>query len=493
MSMESKDMFGKVGSMVGSALFVWAIFQHYFPQCLADFIGRYYRKLVNFFNPYIEITFNEFTGQRGMRSEAYKDIQNYLGYNSTRQASRLKGSLVKNGRSLVLGIDDYEEVVDVFEGVQVWWISGKQNTNRRAISIYPVRGQSDDKRYYTLLFHKRHRDLISGPYLNYVLKEGKALKDRNRQKKLYTNQEGDWHWVGFEHPATFQTMALEPEKKKEIMEDLIAFSENQEYYRRIGRAWKRGYLLYGPPGTGKSTMIAAIANLLNYDVYDLELTGVENNTDLKMLLMEISSKAVIVIEDIDCSLDLTGQRKKADTDEDSDEEEDEKGKKEGKEKGSKTSKVTLSGLLNFIDGLWSACGGERVIVFTTNHVEKLDQALIRKGRMDKHIELSYCSYEAFKVLAKNYLNVDSHPRFSKISELLGEVNMTPADVAEHLTIKTIMKDAGIRLEGLISALERRKEARLAAIEDKRERKLAAKGVKSSRKRNDRLRKYLNDQ
>ena len=493
MSMESKDMFGKVGSMVGSALFVWAIFQHYFPQCLADFIGRYYRKLVNFFNPYIEITFNEFTGQRGMRSEAYKDIQNYVGYNSTRQASRLKGSLVKNGRSLVLGIDDYEEVVDVFEGVQVWWISGKQNTNRRAISIYPVRGQSDDKRYYTLLFHKRHWDLISGPYLNYVLKEGKALKDRNRQKKIYTNQEGDWHWVGFEHPATFQTMALEPEKKKEIMEDLIAFSENQEYYRRVGRAWKRGYLLYGPPGTGKSTMIAAIANLLNYDVYDLELTGVENNTDLKMLLMEISSKAVIVIEDIDCSLDLTGQRKKAETDEDSDEEEDEKGKKEGKEKGSKTSKVTLSGLLNFIDGLWSACGGERVIVFTTNHVEKLDQALIRKGRMDKHIELSYCSYEAFKVLAKNYLNVDSHPRFSKISELLGEVNMTPADVAEHLTIKTIMKDAGIRLEGLISALERRKEARLAAIEDKREKKLAAKGAKSSRKRNDRLRKYLNDQ
>ncbi|CAF1715542.1 unnamed protein product, partial [Brassica napus] len=50
----------------------------------------------------------------------------------------------------------------------------------------------------------------------------------------------------------------------------------------------------------------------------------------------------------------------------------------------KESKVTLSGLLNFIDGLWSACGGERIIVFTTNFVDKLDPALIRKGRMDKH-------------------------------------------------------------------------------------------------------------
>ena len=258
------------------------------------------------------------------------------------------------------------------------------------------------------------------------------------------------------------------------MEDLIAFSGNEEYYRRIGRAWKHGYLLYGHPGSDKSTMITVLANLLNYDVYDLELTGVENNTELKMLLMEISSKSIIVIEDIDCSLDLTGQRKKAATYEDSEEEEDEKEKKEGKEKGTKTSKVTLSGLLNFIDGLWSACGGERVIVFTTNHVEKLDQALIRKGRMDKHIELSYCTYEAFKVLARNYLNVESHHLFPKIRELLREVDMTPADVAEHLTTKTLMKDARICLEGLISAIQRKTEARL-------KKKLSAKGAKSSRK------------
>ena len=50
------------------------------------------------------------------------------------------------------------------------------------------------------------------------------------------------------------------------------------------------------------------------------------------------------------------------------------------EESSKSSKVTLSGLLNFIDGIWSACGGERIIVFTTNYVEKLDPALIRRER-----------------------------------------------------------------------------------------------------------------
>ncbi|MFS7953528.1 putative ATPase, AAA-type, core, P-loop containing nucleoside triphosphate hydrolase [Helianthus anomalus] len=51
--------------------------------------------------------------------------------------------------------------------------------------------------------------------------------------------------------------------------------------------------------------------------------------------------------------------------------------------------VSVSGFLNFIDGLWSSCGDQRIIVFTTNHKEKLDHALLRPGRMDVHINTSY--------------------------------------------------------------------------------------------------------
>lgn len=115
-------------------------------------------------------------------------------------------------------------------------------------------------------------------------------------------------------------------------------------------------------------------------------------------------------EDTDCSLDLTGQRKKEEEEEDGDEKDPMK-KLAKDDREAKPSKVTFSGLLNFIDGLRSACGRERPIVFTTNHVEKLYPALIRKGRMDKHIELSYCRFEAFKVLAKIYLGVGSHEVF----------------------------------------------------------------------------------
>ncbi len=67
---------------------------------------------------------------------------------------------------------------------------------------------------------------------------------------------------------------MEPDSIARIKGDLKSFMEGKNFFERVGRAWKRGYLLYGPPGTGKSSMIAAMANFLKYDVYDLELTQV---------------------------------------------------------------------------------------------------------------------------------------------------------------------------------------------------------------------------
>ncbi|KAF8013017.1 hypothetical protein BT93_I1010 [Corymbia citriodora subsp. variegata] len=202
-------------------------------------------------------------------------------------------------------------------------------------------------------------------------------------------------------------------------------------------------------------MISAMANFLNYDVYDLELTAVKNNTELRRLLIETSSKSIIVIEDIDCSLDLTGQRKEKDDDNGGEDKSPVKKLTEKVKK--KSSEVTLSGLLNFIDGIWSACGGERIIVFTTNHLDKLDPALIRRGRMDKHVEMSYCSYEAFKVLARNYLNIDHHPLYETIGPMFNKANMTPADVAENLMPKSDDEDVEVCLKNLIQALEAVKE------------------------------------
>jgi chaperone BCS1 len=114
---------------------------------------------------------------------------------------------------------------------------------------------------------------LTKSYGEHVLKQGKEIAVRNRRRMLYTNNPSknryEWGSMVFEHPSTFDTLAMGTKKKEEIKKDLIKFSKGKDYYAKIGKAWKRGYLLYGPPGTGKSSMIAAMASLLDYDVYDI--------------------------------------------------------------------------------------------------------------------------------------------------------------------------------------------------------------------------------
>ena len=116
--------------------------------------------------------------------------------------------------------------------------------------------------------------------------------------------------------------------------------------------------------------------------------------------------------------------------------------------------VTLSGLLNFIDGLWSTSGEERIIIFTTNYKDRLDPALLRPGRMDMHVHMGYCGWEAFKTLSRNYFLVDDHPLFQEIQGLLAEVEVTPADVSEMLLRN---EDVDVALLGLVEFLTAKKQ------------------------------------
>ncbi|GAB4848528.1 hypothetical protein Ancab_003234 [Ancistrocladus abbreviatus] len=89
-----------------------------------------------------------------------------------------------------------------------------------------------------------------------------------------------WDSINLEHAMTFETLAMEPELKKVIVDDLHRFVRRKDLYKRVGRAWKRGYFLYGPPGTGKTSLIAAVANYLKFDIYDLQLGSLMYDSDI---------------------------------------------------------------------------------------------------------------------------------------------------------------------------------------------------------------------
>ena len=91
-------------------------------------------------------------------------------------------------------------------------------------------------------------------------------------------------------------------------------------------------------------------------------------------------------------------------------------------------------------------------MFTTNHKDQIDPALLRPGRMDMHINLSFCTINGFRILASNYLDVQSHPLFEPIDRLLKKLQVTPAVVAEELMKND---DVDVVLSRFINFLERK--------------------------------------
>ncbi|KAI5076005.1 hypothetical protein GOP47_0008070 [Adiantum capillus-veneris] len=449
-----------MGAIFAFLGFIQGLLNTFMPHELSFACKRLGVRIYNaIFSSYVDYAVEEYDGTK--LNELYDAAQLHLSDKAARSARRLSLIQPKNASVLTCSLGEHERVVDVYEGSQIWWeFSSSERKQSMTISWQTM---PDKRRSLHMRIHRKDREKIMSGYLPSLLENAKALQLKRRDRLLYTNVSHDprgrrkpWDSVPFKHPATFHSLALEPALKQKIMDDLTDFANGEQFYKDVGRAWKRGYLLYGPPGTGKSTMIAAMANFLEYDVYDLELTEVKSNAELRSLLLNTSNKAIIVLEDIDCSLDLSERKRKKAKKPDAENEEKMLGLAEREEK---VSEVTLSGLLNFTDGLWSSCGSERIFVFTTNHIEKLDAALLRSGRMDMHIHLSYCGFEAFKVLARNYLKLEDHVLFEKVRAAMDEegVQMTPADVSEVMTRDK--RDTEQALRSLIKELRESKVKR----------------------------------
>ncbi|GJN11606.1 hypothetical protein PR202_ga29807 [Eleusine coracana subsp. coracana] len=403
-------------------------------------------------------------GHHGGESSLYSDARAYL---ATRigPCAMAQFCLTNAGarQRLVVSMVPGDSTTDVFEGVEfTWTLTTSQTSGGRG------RGDASNSvpDSLALRFDAEQMKLALGRYVPFILAETEAARRQERALKIFMNTGFAWEGFKHHHPSTFDTVAMDPALRRLVVDDLDRFLARRDHYQRIGKAWKRGYLLHGPPGTGKSSLVAAMANYLRFNLYDLDLSQVYSNLILQKLLMATPNKSILVIEDIDCCFSATSregagaqsvevQTKNGNGNGDCSESSDAATSRTSHRKGlppqaEQGQGITLSGLLSFIDGLWSTSGEERIIVFTTNYKDRLDPVLLRPGRMDMHIYMGYCCWEAFKTLAKNYFLLDDHPLFPEIQDLLAEVEVTPATVSEMLLRS---EDAGVALQGFVEFLQ----------------------------------------
>ncbi|RDL30104.1 uncharacterized protein BP5553_10382 [Venustampulla echinocandica] len=184
----------------------------------------------------------------------------------------------------------------------------------------------------------------------------------------------------------FSTVVLDEKLKQGLLDDMRDYlhPNTRRWYSNRGIPYRRGYLLHGLPGTGKTSLSFAIAGYFKLKIYIVSLNSPsmdENN--LGTLFSELPKQCVVLLEDIDTA-GLTHTR--------DDKEETDLTKVPGNSTAAKPSeqekkpqgRISLSALLNILDGVASQEG--RVLIMTTNHIEKLDEALIRPGRVDMMIK-----------------------------------------------------------------------------------------------------------
>ena len=215
--------------------------------------------------------------------------------------------------------------------------------------------------------------------------------------KYYYNANGEVKCAGRIINKTFDNIYLDGGIIDDLKKDLDTFRDSKETYDKYGIRYKRTYLFYGEPGTGKSSLSLAISNYTKRDVLSINMSKDMTDSNLITLVSNRPNKSIILFEDIDCLLDDINRNE------------------ESKEK---EVKISLSCILNILDGIYTP--NDVIFIITTNNLDKIDDAIKRKGRTDILMEVKKPNKLLINKL-KEQFNIKSNKSFDNISEIYEEI------------------------------------------------------------------------
>lgn len=172
----------------------------------------------------------------------------------------------------------------------------------------------------------------------------------------------------------FSDVAGLKEEKEELIE-IVDYLKNPNKYAAMGARAPKGVILYGPPGTGKTLLAKAVAGEAKVPFYQVSGSSFED------MLVGVGAKrvrdlfnnakktapSIIFIDELDS---VAAKRGKVDF--------------VGSSAG--IADQTINQLLAEMDGFDTKSG--IVIIAATNRLDVLDEAILRPGRFDRHIQVN---------------------------------------------------------------------------------------------------------
>lgn len=235
---------------------------------------------------------------------------------------------------------------------------------RRCSGIYVecTRNTIENYMELSLLFYGPDRYKIREKF---VRKVEDLLQPRDKIRMIQLNGYGKQSEV-LVPPQSINNVILKPETKSTIISGLLTWKKSVEWYKNNSLVHKIGILLYGDPGCGKSTIIRSIATIFdNATIIMPNINDIgESVRDIIEVRKNIDGVLIVVLEDFDM-LFYNRADESLEIDMNS---------------GSNGKKNNQNATFQLLDGLYST--EDTIYIATTNHIDRLDPAMIRHGRFD---------------------------------------------------------------------------------------------------------------